>query len=248
MGVDVFELFLGLGIGRGTGPALRGAAAAVPAAGASTRRGTSGACGAVAVCLSGPDGVGKSTVAKAVELELARRGVKARRAWMRGTHTAASLLARLLSRLGAAKGAGNPYYGIDPARLGYGWMLLEVASAAPVMFARYILPRTLGYAVVGDRGPLDLAVWLAATAGDASLPWRALGRIALAAAARVCRHYYIYAEPREAARRARGPAPDYALQFALYDALAAQGLAERVRNSRPDEAAKAVVENACTRR
>jgi thymidylate kinase len=50
------------------------------------------------ICFFGPDGSGKTTLAKALAKEFESRGFNAKISWMRGTHTLASLLARFLSK------------------------------------------------------------------------------------------------------------------------------------------------------
>jgi thymidylate kinase len=169
----------------------------------------------VKVCLFGPDGSGKTTAAKILAAYLRLRGVKARISWMRGTHTAASLLARAVRRLGL-KGASNPYYGIDvPPALYRLWWALEFLSALPIWMTRYALPRN----VVGDRCLVDLVVWVAATTDT-----RFLETIWARAALALARRYtlvYLHAPPETAERRRGGPKPpNPPLMYALYKALA----------------------------
>jgi thymidylate kinase len=169
----------------------------------------------VKICLFGPDGSGKTTVAKILVACLRRRGVRARISWMRGTHTAASLLARLLRRLGL-KGASNPYYGIDvPPALYRLWWALEFLSALPVWIARYAIPRH----VVGDRCLVDLVVWVAATTNVRFL--RTVWARAALALARRHTLVYLHADPKTAESRRAGPRPpNPPLTYALYRALA----------------------------
>jgi thymidylate kinase len=169
----------------------------------------------VKVCLFGPDGSGKTTAAKILAAYLRRRGVKVRISWMRGTHAAASLLARAMRRLGL-KGTSNPYYGIDiPPTLYQLWWALEFLSAIPIWIARYVLPRN----VVGDRCLVDFVVWVAATTDT-----RFLRTIWARAALALARRYtlvYLHTPPATAEQRRSGPKPpNPPLMYALYKALA----------------------------
>jgi thymidylate kinase len=169
----------------------------------------------VKLCLFGPDGSGKTTAAKILAAYLRRRGVKVRISWMRGTHAAASLLARAMRRLGL-KGTSNPYYGIDiPPTLYRLWWALEFLSALPIWIARYILPRN----VVGDRCLVDLVVWVATTT-DTKFLRTVWARAALALARRHAL-VYLHVDPKTAERRRTGPKPSNPpLMYALYRALA----------------------------
>jgi hypothetical protein len=46
------------------------------------------------------------------------------------------------------------------------WQLLELASALPVMLARFVPPSLLGRVVVAERYAPDLLVWASLTTGD----------------------------------------------------------------------------------
>jgi thymidylate kinase len=104
------------------------------------------------ICLFGPDGSGKTTMAKALTRKLENHNLKVKISWMRGTHTLASVLARHFSRFAAFKGSDNPYYGVyipsDMRRL---WQLLEFMSVLSILLVKFILPRILGYIVIAER-------------------------------------------------------------------------------------------------
>jgi thymidylate kinase len=119
------------------------------------------------VCFFGPDGSGKTSLAKRVASDLSGRGHKVRYSWMRGSHTLASLVSRILSRLDSFKGEDNPYYAIRiPRRLVRLWQALECASVVPVILQRFIFPEILGFTVVADRYSIDFVVWVSMTTRD----------------------------------------------------------------------------------
>ncbi|MCK4444137.1 MAG: thymidylate kinase [Thermoplasmata archaeon] len=120
------------------------------------------------IYLFGPDGSGKTTLAKRLVRDLSRNGQKVRYSWMRGSHTAASIAARLFAKLDSYKGKDNPYYGITvPERLTRFWQALECLSVAPVILLRFVLPHRLGFTVVADRYTIDFIVWVGTTTVDA---------------------------------------------------------------------------------
>lgn len=119
------------------------------------------------IYLFGPDGSGKTTLAKRLVRDLSRNGQKVRYSWMRGSHTAASMAARLLAKLDSYKGEDNPYYGITvPKRLTRFWQALECLSVAPVVLLRFVIPHRMGYTVVADRYAIDFIVWVGTTTVD----------------------------------------------------------------------------------
>jgi len=110
-----------------------------------------------AIYLFGPDGSGKSALAKSFRSYLFSRGVYAHISWFRGSHLLASVLAKFLSRFTPFRGYSNPYYRIAiPLKLRSLWILLEFSSLLP----HYLLRRSLSllHLVIGDRGLLDFIV------------------------------------------------------------------------------------------
>jgi len=62
------------------------------------------------------DGSGKTTLARILAKRLKENGLRVRISWMRGSHTLASLVARLLSRFNVFMGCDNPYYKMNIPR------------------------------------------------------------------------------------------------------------------------------------
>lgn len=171
------------------------------------------------ICLCGPDGSGKTTLAVAIKRYLEGKGVRARISWIRGSHGIASLVARFLRLFAAFRGPCNPYYEICvPRGMRDLWIFLEVASAVPLYVARHVLPRALGLLVVGERCLLDFLVWLLITVGAdvaKSPPARLVARLGLAEA-----HVCVTADLETLRRRRRPRDSLLEEQLAIYSALA----------------------------
>ena len=109
------------------------------------------------LCLFGVDGSGKSTLARRVATYLRIRGFYTTIVWMRGTHTIASVLARILARFPAFRGSCNPYYRVCVSpKMRLLWLWVELASILPIILLRFITPRLLGRVVVAERSLIEL--------------------------------------------------------------------------------------------
>jgi hypothetical protein len=175
------------------------------------------------ICFFGPDGSGKTTIAGALGLKLRCRGLKPIIAWMRGTHTLASLLARFLSKFTIFKGPDNPYYGISiPSCMRRLWQLLEFISVLPVLLFRFMLPSFLGYIVVAERYVPDFIVWVSVTTRDEGYLKRIEVRFMLALSVRADVRVYVTASEAELVKRRCGEVDlkFLAEQIRLYNALA----------------------------
>ena len=175
------------------------------------------------ICFFGPDGSGKTTIARALALELRCRGLKPIIAWMRGTHTLASLFARFLSKFATFRGSDNPYYGISiPSCMRRLWQLLEFISVLPILLFRFMLPSFLGYTVIAERYVPDFIAWVLVTTRDEDYLKRFEVRFMLALSVRADVRVYVTASEVELVRRRGGEVglKFLAEQIRLYNVLA----------------------------
>lgn len=173
------------------------------------------------ICFFGPDGSGKTTLANKLLEVLSVRGFRVRVCWMRGTHTLASLLARLLTRSKVFKGSGNISYQITvPSGIRRIWQLIEFASALPIVLFRFILPDALGFYVVAERYVLDFIVWVSLTTRDSNYFKNLEARFFLTLASKTWANVYVTASLEELSRRSGMDLDFLNDQLKLYDAIA----------------------------
>jgi hypothetical protein len=171
----------------------------------------------------GPDGSGKTTIARALALKLRCRGLKPIITWMRGTHTLASLFARFLSKFATFRGFDNPYYGVSvPCGMRRLWQFLEFVSVLPILLVKFILPSILGYTVVAERYVPDFIVWVSVTTRDEDYLERFEAKFMLALSVRAYVRVYVTASEAELVKRRGGEVnlKFLAEQLRLYDVLA----------------------------
>jgi hypothetical protein len=142
---------------------------------------------------------------------------------MRGTHTFASLLARLFSEFAAFKGSSNPYYGISiPGHMQRLWQLIEFISVLPVLLFKFMLPSFLGYTVIAERYIPDFLVWVSITTRDDCYLKKLEAKFMLALSMKADAKVYVTASEAELAKRRGGEVNQRSLrrQLKLYDELA----------------------------
>ncbi|NIQ06681.1 MAG: hypothetical protein GWO20_13415 [Candidatus Korarchaeota archaeon] len=113
------------------------------------------------IAFSGPDGSGKSTIARKIAEEWRPSQIY----WLRGTHTLAYLLVRILTRLNRFTGATDFYLNLSiPKTLRKLWQLIEFFSILPHILALKLLG--LRHRIVCDRYLPDFIVWVALLTDD----------------------------------------------------------------------------------
>jgi len=175
------------------------------------------------ICFFGPDGSGKTTLAKALARNLEDHGFNVRISWMRGTHTLASLMATFLSRFAHFRGSDNPYYGVSiPNSARRIWQLLEFTSVLPILLTRFTLPSLLGYMVIAERYLPDFLVWVSLITRDENYLKRLEAKFMLALSMKVNVRVYVTASEAELAKRRSGEVDRELLsrQLKLYDKMA----------------------------
>ncbi len=171
------------------------------------------------ICLYGPDGSGKTTIADGVAALMYLKGVNVKRTWIRGSHLYVSLLARFLSKFAAFRGRDNPYYMISiPRKLKYLWLLLEYSGFLLVFVARIVTPRFLGYLVIAERSVIDFIVWILLTLREPGL-LRSVFIHHLFSMAQRYKCYYVTASPTILVKRRSDELTlrDAVIQRKLYD-------------------------------
>lgn len=125
-----------------------------------------------AVIFFGADGTGKSTHAAILLKELKRRGLKARKAWIRARHSLAYMVSQTLTKLGCKSTLtiqnSLKTEILDPRTLTakWFWSLLEFLSVIPWIITRLYLPLLLGYHVIAERYVVDTVVYNQYFIGD----------------------------------------------------------------------------------
>jgi len=170
------------------------------------------------ICLFGPDGSGKTTIARLLASHLSKYGLT-RIHWFRGSHVFSSVLSRFLHGFSSFRGSCNPYYKVCiPGRLRNVWVLLEFLSLLPHVLTRLLLRRLCRF-LLCDRGFLDFIVWIIVTLDYPGFLDTIYGRFLLRLASKEG-PIYLYADLEVLARRADVPRSFIAKELHVYNILA----------------------------
>lgn len=174
------------------------------------------------IILFGPDGSGKTTLAKVLAKEFESHSFNVKISWMRGTHTLASLLARFMSKFTFFRGSDNPYYRMTiPNSAKKVWQLIEFISVLPILLTRFILPSSLGYTIIAERYIPDFLVWVAVTTNDPSYLNSFSARTLLALTLKTRIRIYVKADIKKLIDRRSDMYPFFIKkEFILYEKLA----------------------------
>ncbi|MEM3437207.1 MAG: AAA family ATPase [Nitrososphaerales archaeon] len=154
----------------------------------------------ILVLLFGPDGSGKTTLARLLKQKLKKDRLKVKISWMRGTHTISLILAFILSRFSNMRGENNPYFKIKMPKCKCFWQFLEFTSAIPIILLKYEIPVLFKYIVIGERSYIDLIVWITTTTNDWTFLNGFFARFLLKLAIRYT-NFYITADIHELMKR-----------------------------------------------
>jgi DNA polymerase III delta prime subunit len=194
------------------------------------------------ICFFGPDGSGKTTLANRLAKKLSDKGFNIRLSWMRGTHTFASMLASILSRINAFNGLDNPYYMMSiPKPFRRPWQLIEFVSVLPILIVKFLLPNILGYTVIAERYLPDFIAWVTTTTPNPDFLTSFTAKFLIALCSKAEVKVYVIAEPSELLRR-RHEHGEWFLrkQVRIYEALA-----ESINAFKLDTTYRSVEESLC---
>lgn len=170
-----------------------------------------------AIYISGPDGSGKTTLAKLMYMYLSKHG-SVRVHWVRGSHLAASLLLRFMSRFSVFRGYCNPYYQVCiPVKLRPLWIHIEFWSFIPYIILRNIFYRLYRY-IIGDRCELDFIIWIILTLGYPSIITCVYGRFLLGLSLKKLT-IYTYADIDTLTKRTGMPREFLVKEYVVYEIL-----------------------------
>ena len=167
----------------------------------------------------GADGSGKTTLVNLLSNSFISH--RFRVVWFRGSHTFASILARILSKFRLFSGNDNPYYNISiPGNIRGLWRFIEFASFLPILLFRLVIPSMLGVRLICERSIPDFVAWVILTLNDPSFLNSIMGKFLLALSINVPYRFYITASYRVLLAR-RPDMDEYLIrkQLVIYDKL-----------------------------
>jgi thymidylate kinase len=167
----------------------------------------------------GPDGSGKTSLAKKTATALAAKGCKVRVSWMRGTHTVSYGFGRILRMHRAFQGANHQMVAVPKKMRGF-WRFLEFTSVLPVLLSRFVIPSALGVWVIGERFIPDYLVWVSIVTNDNVISQSYESKTLLSLAMKANAKIYLTCDLTELNTRSR-EAPEFlAAQQRNYQAIA----------------------------
>ncbi len=109
------------------------------------------------IAFYGPDGSGKTTLAKMLREYMGRRGYNVYIYWIRGVHTLALIIALILSKFPNMRGRDIPQLGLRVTNRLF-WCLIESISIIPIIIKYYLRGR--GYEIIiSERSFPDVIAW-----------------------------------------------------------------------------------------
>jgi thymidylate kinase len=118
-----------------------------------------------AIIFFGSDGTGKTTQANILVGKLRGRGIRTKKTWIRGRHTLAFIVSKVLQKLNQERPVTPDRYYLwflldtgETIRTRV-WSLLEFVSVVPLVIYRMYVPLLLGYRVVAERYVVDTVIF-----------------------------------------------------------------------------------------
>jgi thymidylate kinase len=118
-----------------------------------------------AIIFFGSDGTGKTTQANILVGKLRGRGIRTKKTWIRGRHTLAFVVSKVLQKLNQERPMVPDRYHLwflldtnETIRTRV-WSLLEFVSVVPLVVYRMYVPLLLGYRVVAERYVVDTVIF-----------------------------------------------------------------------------------------
>jgi thymidylate kinase len=167
----------------------------------------------------GPDGSGKTSLARKTALALSMRGYRVKVSWMRGTHTISFIFSRILRVHAAFKGCSPRMISI-PNSLKPVWRFLEFVSVVPLLLIRFVVPSLLGFWVVGERYIPDYIVWVSIVTSDNDYVNSLESKVLLSLARKAAVNVYVTADINELNVRSSEGFGFLTSQLRLYGVLA----------------------------
>ncbi|RLI87251.1 MAG: hypothetical protein DRP01_02290 [Archaeoglobales archaeon] len=150
------------------------------------------------VLFTGPEASGKTTLACLLKAYLEKQGFKVKIVRLRGTHTLAYIMMRILRDLAGLRGKELHFYKFKiPPKLRQFWIYVETFSIIPLIMMNYYIMRG-EYAIISERSIIDVIVWLLTGINESIhmlLTSKSLKLLVLLSAKYQPRTFYVIASP-----------------------------------------------------